>query len=410
MPSIINASSTGSGGIVQTADASGVLQLQSNGTTALTVSGANVTFAGTQTLTNNITTTGSINALNTFGFENRIINGAMVIDQRNAGAAYTNSNQALYGLDRWRSYGLSGAVLTVQQSTTAPAGFSNSQSVTVTTSTTANDGGGLSQLIEANNVFDLNWGTSSGVAVTASFWVRASVTGTYNVYLRYLGSTATYYYVATYTVNVANTWEQKTLNISAPPVGAGAFTAALNSSYLEFRPAINSSGNTTTVTGNTWSTTNAAKTAGSVDLASNAGATFYITGVQLEKGTQATSFDFRSIGQELALCQRYFQKFGNDGSVGEVGIASGFQTSTTAAAFVFKLTTTMRAKPVLAASSLAVSNQVNISNAATLVTSSVNTDGGTVYTSYAAFGAQYQPVVLCAISLSSGFFSATAEL
>jgi hypothetical protein len=246
---------------------------------------------------------------NNVTMRNRVINGSMVIDQRNAGASYTNSNQALYGLDRWRSYGLASAVLTVQQSTTAPAGFSNSQSVTVTTSTTANDSGGLSQIIEGNNVFDLNWGTSSGVAVTASFWVRASVIGTYNIYLRYLGSTATYYYVATYTVNVANTWEQKTINISAPPVGAGAFTAALNTSYLEFRPVISSSGNTTTVTANTWSTTNAVKTAGSVDLASNSGATFYVTGVQLEKGSTATPFEQRLYGTELALCQRYFQSY-----------------------------------------------------------------------------------------------------
>jgi hypothetical protein len=240
-----------------------------------------------------------------YGMRNRIINGDMRIDQRNAGASYTNSNQSLYGLDRWRSYGVTSAVLTVQQSTTAPVGFSNSQSVTVTTSTTANDGGGLSQLIEGNNVFDLAWGTSSGVAVTASFWVRASVIGTYNIYLRYIGSTATYYYVATYTVNVANTWEQKTINIEAPPVGAGAFTAALNTAYLEFRPVFSSSGNTTTVAANTWSTTNASKTAGCVDFVSNSGATFYITGVQLEAGSVATPFDHRQFGQELALCQRY---------------------------------------------------------------------------------------------------------
>lgn len=268
----------------------------------------------------------TLGAGNATSFKNRIINGGMTIDQRNAGAAYTNSNQALYGLDRWRSYGLTSAVLTVQQSTTAPAGFSNSQSVTVTTSTTANDGGGLSQIIEGNNVFDLNWGTSSGVAVTASFWVRASITGTYNVYLRYFGSTATYYYVATYTVNVANTWEQKTLNISAPPVGAGAFTAALNSSYLEFRPVISSSGSTTTVTANTWSTTNVSKTAGCVDLASNSGATFFITGVQFEVGTVATSFDFRDYGRELILCQRYaypirggYSGFGNGTTVVDTG-------------------------------------------------------------------------------------------
>jgi hypothetical protein len=307
------------------------------------------------------------------GFKNRIINGAMVIDQRNAGAAYTNSNQALYGLDRWRSYGITSAVLTVQQSTTAPAGFSNSQSVTITTSTTANDSGGLSQIIEANNVFDLNWGTSSGVAVTASFWVRASVIGTYNIYLRYLGSTATYYYVATYTVNVANTWEQKAVSIAAPPVGAGAFTAALNSSYLEFRPAINSSGNTTTVTGNTWSTTNATKTAGSVDLASNASATFYITGVQLEKGSTATSFDYRPYGTELLLCQRYYAKLGAYSGGGlYAAYSAGLVAGSTSAVLYLKYPVTMRGTPTVNQSTTAIND-----NSVQAVTAMSTVYGGT---------------------------------
>jgi hypothetical protein len=324
MASIINANT--SGGLISTGDTSGQLQLQTAGTTALTISSAQVvsltnalpvasggtgssTLAGANIATTN-SSTQSITSINTFGFKNRIINGGMVIDQRNAGASYTNSNAAVYGLDRWRSYGLSGCVLTIQQSTTAPTGFSNSQSVTITTSTTANDIGGLNQIIEGNNVFDLNWGTSSGVAITASFWVRASIIGTYNIFIRFYGSTASYYYIATYTVNVANTWEFKTINISAPPVGAGAFTAALNSSYIEFRPVISSSGYTTTVTANTWSTSSTSKTSGSVDLASNSGATFYITGVQVEVGTQATSFDFRDYGRELILCQRYYQTLG----------------------------------------------------------------------------------------------------
>ena len=275
------------------------------------------------------------------GFKNRIINGAMVIDQRNAGVAYTNSNQSIYGLDRWRSYGLTSAVLTIQQSTTAPTGFSNSQSVTVTTSTTANDGGGLSQMIEGNNLFDFAWGTSSGVAVTASFWVRASVIGTYNLFIRFYGSTASYYYVATYTVSVANTWEQKTISISAPPVGAGAFTAALNTVYIEFRPVISSSGNTTLATANTWSTSAASKTSGCVDLASNSGATFYITGVQLEKGSTATSFDYRPYGTEFNLCLRYFY-LSNPSNTAKNGGAWGSMYTTTNAHITGPLPVPMR--------------------------------------------------------------------
>jgi len=247
----------------------------------------------------------SLGAGNASSFKNRLINGAMTIDQRNAGASFTNSNQNILGLDRWRNYGLSGAVLTIQQSTTAPTGFSNSQSVTVTTSTTANDSGGLAQLVEANNAIDLAWGTSSGKSVTMSFWVRGSVTGTYNVFFTYTGPTI-YYYVATYTIDSANTWEYKTITVAAPPTAAGAFANALNTAYLTARFTISSSGGSSQ-TANTWSTSSLPKSSGCVDLASNAGATFFVTGVQFEVGTVATSFDFRSIGTELALCQRYTQ-------------------------------------------------------------------------------------------------------
>lgn len=255
----------------------------------------------TQVKTSNLDTTNSLL------FRNRIINGAMMIDQRNAGASFTNSNQNLVGLDRWRHYGLSGAVLTLQQSTVAPAGFFNSQLVTVTTSTTANDSGGLGTRIEGNNVSDFSWGTSSGSSVTVSFWVRSSVTGTYNVLVSFAGSTSNYYYVATYTVSASNTWEYKTITISAPPVGAGVFNAGLTAQYAEVRFVISSSGGPST-TANTWSTSTTPKSTGCVDLASNAGATFYVTGVQLEKGTAATAFEYRPYTTELTLCQRYCYK------------------------------------------------------------------------------------------------------
>jgi hypothetical protein len=356
----------------------------------------------------------NISADNSLGFRNRIINGDMRIDQRNAGASYTNSNQALYGLDRWRSYGLASAVLTVQQSTTAPAGFSNSQSVTVTTSTTANDAGGLSQIIEGNNVFDLNWGTSSGVAVTASFWVRASVTGTYNIFIRFFGSTASYYYVATYTVDAANTWEQKTVNIAAPPVGAGAFTAALNSSYLEFRPAINSSGNTTTVAGNTWSTSTATKTSGSVDLASNSGATFYITGVQLEVGSVATPFERRPFGTELALCQRYYYRMVADNSFSQFGLSTS--RGSTQSEGLFPLPVTMRVAPTLLDySTLMLSIAAGASNtpvtAATINSGSNNKYVPNVtFTVGANFGSAGQALQVLANNSTSAYIGFGAEL
>jgi hypothetical protein len=256
------------------------------------------------------TSTGqTLGAGNATAFKNRIINGGMTIDQRNSGASFTNSNTGIYGLDRWLTYGVTSGLLTIQRSTTAPAGFINSQSVTITTSTTANDGAAVDQYIEGNNVYDLNWGTSSGSPVTVSFWVRSSIAGVYNYYVKYFGSSSSYYYITPYTISSANTWQYITLTISAPPSAAGAFTAALNTTYMDTRFVISSSGSTANGTANTWSTTIPNKISGSVDLASNSGATFYITGVQLEVGTQATSFDYRDYGRELIMCQRYYCSF-----------------------------------------------------------------------------------------------------
>jgi hypothetical protein len=258
------------------------------------------------------TSTGqTLGAGNATAFKNRIINGAMTIDQRNSGASFTNSNTGIYGLDRWLTYGVTSGLLTIQRSATAPAGFINSQSVTITTSTTANDGAAVDQYIEGNNVYDLNWGTSSGSPVTVSFWVRSSIAGVYNYYVKYFGSSSSYYYITPYTISSANTWQYITLTISPPPSAAGAFTAALNTTYMDTRFVISSSGSTANGTANTWSTTIPNKISGSVDLASNSGATFYITGVQLEVGTQATSFDYRDYGRELMLCQRYYEMIGD---------------------------------------------------------------------------------------------------
>ena len=242
------------------------------------------------------------------GMKNRIINGAMMIDQRNAGASFTNSNTSVYGVDRWITSGLTSAVLTFQQVADAPAGYKNSFKCTVTTSTTANDQGGISQRVEANNAYDLMWGNSAGQSATLSFWVKASTAGTYCAAFTYFGGTATYYYVAPYTVT-ANTWTQVSLTIPSAPGGAGDFSGAMNTQYLYVQlVTLGSSGNTTYATANTWSSTAAYKTSGSINLASTSSATIQFTGVQLEKGSTATSFDYRPYGTELALCQRYYEK------------------------------------------------------------------------------------------------------
>ena len=261
------------------------------------------------------------------GMRNRIINGDMRIDQRNAGASFTNSNAAVYGVDRWITYGITSGVFTCQQVTDAPTGFGNSFKLTISTATTANDGGAFpAQKIEASNCTDLMWGTSNAATVTISFWVKASVTGTYNTALLFYGPT-TLYYVSTFTVNSANTWEQKTITVTGPTTG-GAFSGSLNAAYLAlYTVAIGSSGYTTYTTANTWSSTGSIKTSGTVNLGSTLNATLQVTGVQLEKGSAATAFEYRQYGTELALCQRYFCKSFETTTAPANGVANGINTT-----------------------------------------------------------------------------------
>jgi hypothetical protein len=242
-------------------------------------------------------------------FKNRIINGDMTIDQRNNGAAVTFPSGGLisYTLDRWNGFKqiLSGGSFTVARSTVAPAGFTNSALVTITSAVT--DGGStvnaLAQFIEGLNIADLGWGTANAQPVTLSFWVRSSVTGTYSCSVNNDGYN--YSYVANYTINAANTWEQKTVTIPGPTAGTWLTTngAGLRLWFdLGTGPGVNG-------TANTWTASGIYRTAGSVQLLANSGATWYITGVQLEKGTVATSFDYLPYGTELLLCQRYYEKW-----------------------------------------------------------------------------------------------------
>jgi hypothetical protein len=246
-----------------------------------------------------------------YGFKNRIINGDMRVDQRNGGAAVTTSNTSSPWItDRWAAYSSSNTTATAvhttqQQTTVVPPGFSHALKTTVTF-------GGSSyerayyQTIEGLNVADLAWGTSLPKTVTVSFWVQSSITGTFGFSLRnYNGSWS---YVSMQTINSANTWEYKTITIPGPT--SGTWTAS-NSWGIICEICLGhsvgiSASLLTTATPNAWVNVNAITTSSQTNFVGTTGTTFYFTGFQFEVGTQATSFDWRPYGTELALCQRYF--------------------------------------------------------------------------------------------------------
>jgi len=240
-----------------------------------------------------------------FGFKSRIINGACVIDQRNAGASVTFTNTVGYSLDRYRAVAIGTSLgFSVQKSSIAPSGFANSLLATVTTAkvVASSDQTRIDQFVEGFNVADLGWGTASAATVTVSFWVRSSVTGTYCVEIGNSTSPSRSY-LAEYTISSANTFEYKTIVIAGDTTGTWATGNSVGvalSFVLGMGSAFN--GSTGWQAGEKFQTTN------QTQWIANSGATFYITGVQLEKGSTATSFDYRPYGTELGLCQRYYYR------------------------------------------------------------------------------------------------------
>jgi hypothetical protein len=240
-------------------------------------------------------------------FKNRIINGDMSIDQRNAGASVTlNGSLGQYGVDRFAYNTSQASRLTAQQSTTVPVGFYTSNLITVSSAATIGSGDYFTmfQHIEANNVSDLNFGTANAKTVTLSFWVRSSVTGTFVFGL--LNSSLNRTYLATYTISAANTWEQKSVTIAGDTTGT--WTAGGNGIGMTVRFDLGS-GSSGMGTANAWQSSNVWSVSGSASstFAAQSGATFFITGLQLEVGSVATSFDYLPYGTELMLCQRYFE-------------------------------------------------------------------------------------------------------
>jgi hypothetical protein len=277
-----------------------------------------------------------------YGFKNRIINGAMVIDQRNAGAAVTViTGSPNFSVDRWYGTGEpTDGVYTLRQnagSITPPTGFTNYLGATVTTadaSIGATQLYRIEQRIEGFNVADLGWGTANAHTVTLSFWVRSSLTGTMGGAIFNADGSRSYPF--TYTISSANTWEQKSITIVGDTSGTWLTTNGIGL----FISLSLGAGSSRLGTAGAWASSFLVGATGQTQIIGTNGATFYITGVQLEKGVTATSFDYRPYGTELSLCQRYF-------SILTDVYVRAYQAAGQALANTLTLPVTMRTVPTL---------------------------------------------------------------
>jgi len=282
-----------------------------------------IATAGTQAMlvdaSQNVTFAQAANLPNTFGFKNRIINGAMVIDQRNAGAATANTISG-YVVDRWQvvQSPTTGKVVGQQNagSVTPPVGFNNYYGITSQSAFSIVAGSVYTfiQAIEGFNFADMAWGTANAKTITLSFQVYSSLTGTFGGSLGN-GSSFNRSYPFTYTISTANTWTTISITIAGDTTGTWAGATNGIGVYVNFGLGV---GSTYSGTAGAWAAADYRSATGATSVVGTNGATFYITGAQLEKGSTATSFDYLDYGRSLIQCQRYFEK-----SVGAIGGSSG---------------------------------------------------------------------------------------
>ena len=246
------------------------------------------------------------------GMVNRIINGDMRVDQRNAGASVVVGSGA-FPVDRWFSVEDTDGALTAEQVEDVPAGFVNSVKITTTTadsSLTTTQTAQFMQHIEGFNVSDLGFGAASAQTVALSFWVKSSLTGTMGGSVR--NDSANRSYPFSYTISVANTWEQKSITIAGDTSGTWLTTNGIGI-RLVFSLGC---GPNRLGTAGAWNANNNTGPTGEVPVIGTLNATWYVTGVQLEKGSTATDFEYVDYSRQLQMCQRYYYNSYPSGSSG----------------------------------------------------------------------------------------------
>ena len=311
----------------------------------VTDASGNVSFGNAVTVAGNTTIIGSLVPSSSF-LRNRIINGDMRVDQRNAGAEVNPAVSGTYYLDRWEAISNAASKFKIGQNAgavTPPTGYTNYLGLTSLSAYTVGAGEvfAVRQLIEGLNISDFAWGTASAATVTLSFWVRSSLTGTFGGSLKNSASDRSYPY--TYTISVANTWEQKTVTIAGDTSGTWLTTNGIGIN-LFFSIG---SGATFSGTAGAWASANYTSATGATSVVGTSGATFYVTGVQLEVGTVATPFERQIFSNQLAQCQRYFISTRSSSQFGQV-LTTGQAVSTSRIVFGgVQFPVVMRADPTL---------------------------------------------------------------
>ncbi len=248
-----------------------------------------------------------------YTLKNRIINGSMQIDQRNAGASVTPTSDGTYVLDRWECALSQASKYSVQQQTSVvPTGYTYATKITSLSSysLSASDYFIYTQKIEGFNIADLAWGTANAKTVTLSFQVYSSLTGTFGGAIH--NSAANRSYPFSYTISSANTWTTISITIPGDTSGTWLTTNGIGM-WVRFGLGV---GSTYSATAGSWSSNLYVSATGATSVVGTNGATWYITGVQLEIGTSATPFERRLYNQELANCQRYFCLLAGGGACG----------------------------------------------------------------------------------------------
>jgi hypothetical protein len=377
----------------------------------VTVTSGNLTGI-TSVSTSNLTVNG--NAYPSAGplsNRNLIINGAMQVAQRGTSETSVTSNGYYKAPDRFKVAMGSLGTWTVSQSTTAPAGFSNSYKFDCTTadaSPTANGNLTLNYKIEGQDLQHLNKGTANAKSITLSFWVRSNKTGTYIIQIEDASNSRSI--SKSYTINSSNTWEYKTIIYEGDTTGIISNDNTLGMQLYIWLAAGSTFTSGTLAT--SWeTTTNANRAVGQVNLADSTDNEWYITGVQLEVGSVATPFEHRSYGDELARCQRYYYKISG---ASNDRYFMGLAESSTVFYGVMHAPVTMRTDPTLETSGTASHFRVSYStdttcNAVpTLANSTPNTAliGGAIVAS----GLTANQAAMLGSNSASSYLALTAEL